>query len=151
MRTIKSYYDRCRREGGYDAAAALRAAKIWRRFDELESAGLVRMRAEDEQENWFDVFGEPEAFTDIHGRRVTAEQAREQIADSIARNGNYWIVAEYRDSDGQWEQADSIGMCSGYENPLSPLENWYVPDLMDSALDAVAEVAEAREQELASY
>ena len=44
-------------------------ARIVREWDDLESAGLVRLRAEGEQENYFDVYGEPDKREGTGGNR----------------------------------------------------------------------------------
>jgi hypothetical protein len=136
LRTWKNHYYGRLRRSGYNAKDALRAAKTWDAFTDAERDGLVRLRAEPEQESYFDVYGEPEGFTALNGRRVTAEQEREEIAGMIDRDGCWWIVAEWQDSDGFWHAADSVGMCI-YRSPLDPGDNWYIPDLMQSALDAL--------------
>ena len=125
------------RQAGYNASHAHSAAKTIAEYAALEQAGLVRLRAEPEQENYFDVYGEPEGYTDINGRWHTPEQERQEIADSIDRNGLWFIVAEWRDNEeSEWQHADSIGMNAGYSDPLDPRENVYVPDLMRSAVNA---------------
>lgn len=126
---------------GRQAEMALRDARALREWRELEAQGKVRLRAEDEQESYFDVYGEPDT-----------ERERKAIIESIELNGNYWCVAEYlvreecpagdcecpfhRDGREEWEQADSIGMCAGYNDPLDPFENCYIIQLMQSAIDA---------------
>lgn len=45
---------------GHDAQSSLRLAKTLFRFRELERLGLVRMRAEPEQESYLSVFGDDE-------------------------------------------------------------------------------------------
>lgn len=118
------------------SACALSHAKLLGEWHKAESAGLVRLRSEEEQESYFDGFGEPEAYTDAHGRRVSAEQARKELCELIDAKGCWCVISEYWDGE-EWQQADSIGMCTGYDDPESPFENCYVPDLMRSALDAV--------------
>ncbi len=112
------------RKAGYSARESLRTARILREWDNLESAGLVRLRAEGEQEGYFDVYGEP----------VSAKE-RAEIERYLDLWGCYCCLAEYLDTRGTWQVADSIGMCV-YANPLDPLENWYIPDLMQSAIDS---------------
>lgn len=105
-------------------------------WKQAEEAGLVRLRAEHEYENYFDVCGDPEGYEDAEGNQVSAEEEREQLERSIELYGCYWVVSEYFDGR-KWQQANSIGMCIGYHNPLSPEENDYVPDLMRAALDLI--------------
>ncbi len=114
------------------AKHALCMAKRVVAFAEAEQAGLVRLVAEDERENYFDVYGEPDN-----------DKERKAIEQSIERYGNYCLMAEVNNgseaSGDDWELVDSIGMCAGYKNPLDPFENYYVPDLMKAALDAIAQ------------
>lgn len=125
------------RKAGYTAVESHRNASIVVHFRELEDAGLVRLRAEDEQENYFDVFDEPENYRNAHGRYISADQARKELCDIIDSWGCVYVLAEYRGDDGdEWEHADSIGMCV-YRNPLDPAENCYIPQLMLSALRAL--------------
>ena len=118
---------------GQDAACSLNSARTILRFRELEKEGLVRLRSEPEMENYFDVYGDPEGYTNAQGHYVDAEKARTEIEDQIESMGCDWVVAEYLDENGDWEHADSIGMCI-YNDPLSPFENCYVVGLMDSAI-----------------
>ena len=139
--TIKQAYQQFR-SAGYQAHVALSSAKSCVEFMELGN-GKVRIIAEPEFENYFDALGEPEGYTDIHGKHHSAEEERKTIEQSIERNGIYCIVAKYRDEEtGKWESADSVGMCI-YDNPLSPFENCYVADLMRSAVEAYQATAES--------
>lgn len=103
-------------------------------FRKLEDEGLVRMRAEPESESYFDSYGEPEAYTDAKGRHVSAEDALKDLVHVLDLYGCWWTCSEVL-VDGEWEMADSCGMHTGYKNPLSPLENCYVVDEMQAALD----------------
>jgi hypothetical protein len=91
-------------------------------FRELESQGAVRIIAEPEQENYFDVYGEPDD-----------PQARDEIEANLEDWGCWVVHTEYFDGQA-WQWADSIGMCV-YHNPIDPKENDYVPDLMRSAVE----------------
>lgn len=125
------------RIAGYRAVEALRNAKILQDWDKLEREGLVKLEAEPEQEDYFDVYGEPEGYVNIHGRRISAEQEREEIARHLDTWGCWFISSWWRkNTESEWDQADSIGMCV-YHNPLNPIENNYVPDLMLSAISKV--------------
>lgn len=129
------------RKAGYNARESLQNARTlaeWREYEnEHENStdvddGCVRIRVEAEQENYFDVFGEPDT-----------EKDRKRIEHEIELNGCWWIVGEYLTPDGEWVHADSIGMNTGYKTPDSPFENWYIPDIMRATLDAMkAEWAE---------
>ena len=111
------------REHGKTAQDALRSANVLAKFRKMESRGLVRLRAEPEEENYFDVYGEPEN-----------EKDKKAIIHSIETYGCYWIVSERACSKcGTFEHKDSIGMCI-YKNPLDPFENDYVIDLMENAI-----------------
>ena len=124
------------RQRGYTARWAWQAARTVEAWEGRED---VRLRAEPEQENFFDVVGEPEGYTDIHGRRVSAKQEREETCQMLERDGCWVVLSEYWDGT-DWRVADSIGMCAGYKDPLSPFENGYVQDLMRAALDAADNV-----------
>lgn len=128
MNTITRDYLRFRKLGGgivgESALWALRDARTLAEWRELESEGLVRLRAEPEQENYFDVYGESDD-----------ERERQAIIDAIDRDGCWYVVAEYLE-DGEWQHADSIGMCI-YRDPTCPFENPYVTDLMRGAMRAL--------------
>lgn len=131
-------YHQCRQRKpfmlvGRDAACSLSAAKTILRFRELESRGLVRMRAEPEQENYFDVFGDPEAYTNAQGHKVSGEQAKADLIAALDRDGVWWTCSEWFDGE-EWNHADSCGMHAGYSNPLDPFENCYVIDEMAEAI-----------------
>ena len=109
---------------GEDARCSLDAARTVLAFRSLELQGRVRIRAEAEEENYFDVYGEYDA----------------DVARYVENWGAWWVLSEYRadpceccGEDKGWEQADSIGMCI-YENPTSEYENCYVIDLMAEAV-----------------
>jgi hypothetical protein len=132
---VREKYVRLRKNGAL-AAHALHMAKTWQRWEGMEDAGLVRLTAEPEQGRYFDVYGEPDGYTNQYGREVSAEEERKELCELLERWGCWHVRAEYRtDPDSEeWEPGDSVGMCV-YENPLSPLENWYVPDLMNETLE----------------
>ena len=93
-------------------------------FRAFESDGLVRLRALPEIESYFNVYGEPDSA-----------QERQEIIDQIDRYGCWLVVSEFY-ADGSWHYADSVGMCV-YSRPLDPAENYYVEDLMRSAVRAL--------------
>ena len=130
---MKTYLDF--RKAGYTASQSLYMAKVVAEFEELGD-DCVKIEAEPEMENYFDVYGEPEGYTNIHGKRVSAEQERKDMLEQFERDGVWCVASYYKDETGEWQHADSVGMCAGYKNPLCPLQNCYVPDLMLSAVKA---------------
>ena len=141
-----SLYQKCRLHKpftlvGSDAKCSLDAARTLLAWQQAESDGLVRMRCEPEQENYFDVYGKPEPWK--HGQ--TQEQATRETEEMLERYGVWWTCSEWWDGN-EWQMADSCGMHAGYKNPLDPFENCYVIDEMQSALDAMeAHYADERE------
>lgn len=133
---VLQYYRKFRQHSpfmlvGRNAELALQSAKTLFRFEQLEAMGKVRLRMEDEQEDYFSVYGEPET-----------QKQYDEILHQLEIYGCYWITSEYNDHCSKcdrddWEQSDSIGMCI-YKNPLDPFENGYVIDLMKSAIEHFA-------------
>lgn len=128
------------RAAGYPSLESWESAKIAEEFylhskedESPDEVGAVRLRVEPEYESYFDVYGEPWGFTDISGRYISAEEARHQIEESIQLNGLYCVISDVWNGD-EWEPVDSIGMCV-CSDPESPIENWYIPDLMRAALE----------------
>lgn len=94
-----------------------------KRFNKNEN---VRIRAEAEQENYFDVYGEPDS----------AEE-RADIIHQLDTYGLWYVVGERKcPACGQWETVDGVGMCMGYNDPTNPHENVYAYDIMDATLEA---------------
>lgn len=133
----------------HTAKEALANAKTVARFHELESDGLVRLRCEPEHENYFDVYGEPEAYVGANGRRVSAKQALKELEDLLERDGVWWMTSEWFDGE-EWQHADSIGMLSGYKDPTCPFQNCYVVDHMAEAIKQVENHLSALEVEEAN-
>ncbi len=118
---------------GQDAETCLRNARNWLRWERLEDCGLVRLQAEPEQENYFDVHGEPDD-----------ERERAEIVRQIELNGCWCVAGQYRtEPDGEWEWADSVGMCI-YDHPLSDAENCYIPDIISTTIDALKTALRSR-------
>lgn len=114
----KKLYSRLRADG-LGAKEALRAARIAATWEELEARGLVRMyRSADED-------------VDL---RDYEECDRASIREQIERDGAWGVVTEYL-KQGEWEHADSIWGCIGYQDVLDPAENYYVTDLQDEAIE----------------
>ena len=109
---------------GERAEHALRSAKILVAFRNLEEKGKARIVAEPEDDNYFDVFGEPET-----------QKERDEICRIIERDSIWYVKAEKLccKKCGTFETKDGIGMCI-YNDPTSPYENSYVIDLMASCL-----------------
>ena len=129
---------------GHDAQSALQSARVVTSYLKLKEAGLVTLRASPECENYFDVYGEPEGCTNVHGRRVSAEQERKEMCDILDRLGCWYVSSAVNRGcrhcgRSEWETVDGVGMCTGFDNPLSPYENPYVVDLMAAAIAAVGE------------
>ena len=110
---------------GQTADSALRSAKTLLAFRKAEDRGLVRLSMKEEQESYFDVYGELDA----------TEEQRKRTVELIENLGCYCVYSEFRmcAKCNTFEWADSIGFCI-YEKPLDPFCNDYVIDLMASAL-----------------
>lgn len=131
MRTDKTTLKHYRkfRASGNTPVQAVRSARTLTKWEALEYRGKVRIQADHENENYFDVYGEPDT-----------EQQRKDIVDAIEQHGLTYVFTEYF-SNGEWHQADAIGMCI-YERPTDPFCNDYAPDLMKSAVDQYEEAKE---------
>lgn len=121
------------RDTGYRAGEAMRAARIMQEFEPYDGAEL-RIHAYPEEDNYFSVYGEPDGYTDVNGRRVRAEQARAEIVDILNRDGCWIVCCEAYHPDHGWQLVDSVGMCAGYDDPTDPVQNPYVVDLMQAGL-----------------
>lgn len=150
---IKTLY-REFRDAGYNPSDALSCARTVAEFSDLERKGFVTVDVEYEDENYWDVYGEPEGYVNIYGRHVSADEERAEIEHLIDVWGLTYVMARYRtDPDEEWQDADSVGMCL-YERPGDPLQNCYVPDLMRSAISALQaemECEDVRRIESADY
>ena len=101
------------RQAGWHAATALRAVRTCAEFAALESLGLVRLVASEEVESYFDVFGEPEGYTDGNGKRVSAEAERQELVRSFERDGVWHVGSQWRTSEAdEWRPAAGVGMCA---------------------------------------
>ena len=112
------------------AGQALHSAKTVVAWQPLEAAGLVRLRAEPEDEPYWTTLD-----------RNMPKKECEEIMDAIERHGDFCVCSEYWDGR-KWRVCDSIGHCAGYENVLDPHENCYVVDLMSSAIGQVPQGGE---------
>ena len=124
---IKSYYRELRADG-VGASHALHAAKTIDRFHDLENERLVRIIAEPDETPY-----DPGDCLD-----GMSERSISNFWDMINDRGVWGVISEFRISpESPWQQADSVWSCAGYNNPTSYRENWYVPDLMHSAIQAL--------------
>lgn len=109
---------------GYDAAVALANSKTVLAFRSAEVAGIVRIIATPDEDNYFDVYGE-----------CDTKKEHAQIVREIDRVGCWMVSAQRRCSEcGSWKTISSIGMCI-YADPADPHQNGYVCDLMAAALE----------------
>jgi hypothetical protein len=101
---------------GHMARQALDAAKILKRFRELESKNLVKLEVTpDEDFDWSDL----------------DDECREQYGDDGAwQTATYWRASETDD----WQIADCCCGHVGYDDPGSPFENCHVIDEMREAI-----------------
>lgn len=114
-------YRRFRKAGiggivGQDAANCLDAARTVMEWEEVESAGLVRIESR------------PDDSYD-----PTDEDLEEN--SRYRRDGAWGIVGQYF-FDGKWVSADSVWGCVGYNDPGCPFDNPYVIDIMAETLEA---------------
>lgn len=91
----------------------------------------MRIVAEPEQENYFDVYGEPDD-----------EKDRAEMETLLERYGCWVVFAQIALPNGCWETVDSVGMNTGYADPTDPFENCYVPQMMRAALAHVPQQGE---------
>ena len=136
MRTDKTTLKHYRkfRTIGRTPKQAMRSARILTKWEALEYRGKVRIQTGHEEENYFDVYGEPDT-----------EQERKYIVEAIEQHGICYVFTEYF-SAGEWHQADAIGMCI-YSKPCSPFENDYATDLMGECIEQYEKAKEQRKAE----
>jgi hypothetical protein len=125
-KTLRKYFKKFLETGAYStppgkAACALKSAKILLEFQEREREELVRIQAEPEEESYFDVYG------------TDSEKEREEIEVALDLYGCWNVFSEYYDGN-TWQMADSIGMCTGYNDPTDPFQNVYIVNLMAEAI-----------------
>lgn len=118
------------RDAGWPAAQALSNVKILAKWDRAEDAGLVRLWAEDETENYFDVYGETDS-----------EKERREICDSINNYGCLCVCGQVR--DGKWITVDSVGMIID-PHPLDPYKSPYVVDIMSATLEYLEDIMKTK-------
>ena len=87
---------------------------MYREIVEELHDGKARICRAPEQENYFDVFGEPEGYTNADGAEVSSEDEREEIYSLIDRDGLWVYFAQVKcPCCDQWKTVDSIGMVIG--------------------------------------
>jgi hypothetical protein len=113
---------------GSNATCCLGIARTILQWETLEAAGFVRIVVEDDQEPDFSYLDTWE-----HVSERTKEQLREEWADNTVV-----VQCEYRlNESDRWTVGDSIGGCTGYDDPESPFDNCYVSDLMAGTIKAL--------------
>ena len=135
---IRIMYRRVRHNGGagivgQDATGSLRIARTIVQFDALESAGLVRIECR------------PDDSPDLSYIDTWEHMSERELKERLWDQGIVGAIGQYRvDEHSGWQTADSIWGCAGYENPPSPFENCYVPDIMRQTIDALTHALRGR-------
>lgn len=130
MDLLKTY--RRLRADGYKPAESRDHARTLAEFGLFEwdenadspPVGTLRIRADAEQENYFDVYGKEDT-----------EKAQRETERILEVFGCWCVFVEMWDGN-TWQHVDSVGMCTGYDRPTDPFCNAYVIDLMSSGLSA---------------
>jgi hypothetical protein len=144
-RNVREAYPLFRR-AGYQPSHAMRAARAYLEFRELESTddnpgpdeiGAVRIRAEEDcHVDTEDLAGDTlKPFRGSDGRWRTADELRKEWEHTIETWGIFGTIAEVWTGES-WRHVDSCWGHTGYRDVLNPLENWYVVDHMRAAVDA---------------
>lgn len=128
------------RAAGMRAEHAIDAARTEIQWNRLERAGLVILDAREEEQNYFDVYGEPDT-----------EKERESIRHYLETWGCYCVMGRYslkpitHDADWDWngEIGDSVGMCV-YDDPKDARQNWYVTDIKQTTIRALVDALKSR-------
>lgn len=126
---VKEIYHRLRKQDAHNSASnLLHMAKSYVEYMALDAQGVVLLHKRDEQESYWNVFGDRESYSEYYVK---------QIDRSIEMYGNYYCSVTFQNPiSGEWEEVDGIGMCAGYKDALDPFENYYIFDLMRSAVNA---------------
>lgn len=115
---------------GENAAISLSIAHTLQTWRALESAGYVEIQTAPEED--------PD-FSYLDTWEHLSEQSKERIIERAYHLGVCVVFGRFRldpESDN-WETADSIGDCQGYEDPADWRQNAYVPDIMARTIDAL--------------
>ena len=135
------------RAAGYRPVESMRDARTVCEFRSIENdrdnlepedIGAVRIVSEYDQEP-YDPGDMLEPQRGYDGRWRTQDELEKEL-NRILETYGVWIVSSQVWTGTDWETVDSIGGCAGYDDPCSPFENCYVPDLMRAAIDASREL-----------
>lgn len=139
---LEKLYRECRQHKpfmlvGSDAALSLSTARTLLAWKALEDAGFVRLETEPEDNpdvSYFDTWDH------------LSEQSKERMIERIDRLGIWVVMGQYRIDVGSddWETADSIEDCQGYEDATDWRQNCYVPDIMAATIEALKGALAAR-------
>jgi hypothetical protein len=120
---------------GLNAQCCLNIARTIEQWDILEDAGFVRIKVVDDPD--------PD-FSYLDTWEHVSARTKERYLEEWAAN-TVIVTCQYRTTlESRWEHGDSIGGCTGYKDPKSPLENCYVSDLMTTTIDAFRTALKAR-------
>lgn len=109
------------------ASFALGMARTITEWEVLEAQGVVKIEAEEDSEPYD--FGN--LLDDMNEREA------EEYKEKVLSDGVFGVVGSFKCSCcGNWEESDSVWSCAGYNDVLSPLENYYVPDIMAQTIEA---------------
>lgn len=137
---LRKDFQRFLATGGYctppgRTACALAKARTLAEWRVMEDRGRVRIVSKPDPEP-YDAMNMRDAYVNQYGRHVSEQEASAELDRILERDGVWCVRSEWFDGD-TWRHADSICGCV-YSDPESPFCNDYVPDLMRSALDAIA-------------
>lgn len=123
------------RQKGWMAQEALSAARTMLKVQPFLDRGLVRLRLEPEEDNYWDVYG----------KEGETEKNIRYINDLIERNGLWWACTEARLTKRHpWEHGGSVGMLIGTADL-----DIYEPSLWQEALDVLDGLFQEEADEMA--
>lgn len=130
---------------GYAAVSALNAARTLRRWDALESMGLVRLRSEN------DPYWEPGCSCGVKNCPNNDPDAEaygvigEYCLPHLDAEG-YWCAEGREDSMEGWACGVSVWGHVGYRDVLDWRENAHILGIMDEAIEAFRDAWKARQR-----